>query len=175
MFEDRFSEMLRQYPESVSDKKKFVGLLKDFFPSQPMQVNLIDTTYELGIAGEIAGTPHISNTFAFRFVKRLVDEYGVSRINDQQYNAELLARDLAISRASLYKKIQNILGITPTDFIRNVRLKQAAQMLAESQLSITEIADSVGFATPRNFSASFKKMFGVLPSEYRTGKASSKE
>ena len=96
-------------------------------------------------------------------------------INDEQYNADLLARDLAISRASLYKKMQNILGITPTDFIRNVRLKRAAQMLAESQLSITEIADSVGFATPRNFSASFKKMFGVLPSEYRTGKSSSKE
>lgn len=96
-------------------------------------------------------------------------------INDQQYNADLLARDLAISRASLYKKMQNILGITPTDFIRNVRLKRAAQMLAESQLSITEIAHSVGFATPRNFSASFKKMFGVLPSEYRTGKSSSKE
>ncbi len=81
MFEDRFSEMLRQYPESLSDKKKFVGLLKDFFPSQPMKVNLIDTTYELGIAGEIAGTTRISNSFAFRFVKRLVDEYGVSRIN----------------------------------------------------------------------------------------------
>lgn len=81
MFEDRFSEMLRQYPESVSDKKRFVGLLKDFFPSQPMQVNLIDTAYELGIAGEIAGTTHISNTFAFRFVKKLVEEYGVSRIN----------------------------------------------------------------------------------------------
>ncbi len=96
-------------------------------------------------------------------------------INDQQYNADLLARDVAMSRASLYKKMQNILGITPTDFIRNVRLKRAAQMLAESQLSITEIADSVGFATPRNFSASFKKMFGVLPSEYRTGKSSSKE
>ena len=81
MFEDRFSEMLRQYPESVSDKKKFVGLMKDYFASQPMQVNLIDTTYELGIAGEIVETAHISNAFAFRFVKRLVDEYGVSRIN----------------------------------------------------------------------------------------------
>ncbi len=90
-----------------------------------------------------------------------------AHIDDEQYNADLLARDVAMSRASLYKKLQTILGITPTDFIRNVRLKRAAQLLASTQLSINEIADRVGFITARNFSTQFKKMFGVLPSEYR--------
>lgn len=90
-----------------------------------------------------------------------------THIDDEEYNAELLARDVAMSRASLYKKLQNMLGITPTDFIRNVRLKQATQLLTESQLSINEIATHVGFATTRNFSSSFKKIFGVTPSEYR--------
>ena len=81
MFEDDFSKMLRDYPNAVSDKKIFVGLMKDLFPGQQMQINLINTTYELGIASEIEGTAHINNAFAFRFVKRLVDEYGVSRLN----------------------------------------------------------------------------------------------
>ena len=90
-----------------------------------------------------------------------------AHIDDEQYNADQLARDIAMSRASLYKKMQTILGITPTDFIRNVRLKRAAQLLADTQLSINEIADRVGFATARNFSYQFKKMFGVTPSEYR--------
>ena len=93
-----------------------------------------------------------------------------AHIDDEQYNADLLARDVAMSRASLYKKLQTMLGITPTDFLRNVRLKRAAQLLAETQLSIGEIADRVGFVTARNFSASFKKMFGVLPSDYRAPK-----
>ena len=93
-----------------------------------------------------------------------------AHIDDEQYNADLLARDVAMSRASLYKKLQTMLGITPTDFIRNVRLKQAAQLLASTQLSISEIADRVGFVTARNFSTSFKKMFGVTPSEYREPK-----
>ena len=93
-----------------------------------------------------------------------------AHIDDEQYNADVLARDVAMSRASLYKKLQTILGITPTDFIRNVRLKQAALLLAETNLSINEIADRVGFITPRNFSSQFKKMFGVLPSEYREPK-----
>ena len=93
-----------------------------------------------------------------------------THIDDEQYNADLLAGDVAMSRASLYKKLQTMLGITPTDFIRNVRLKQAAQLLADTQLSINEIADRVGFVTARNFSAQFKKMFGVTPSEYREPK-----
>ena len=90
-----------------------------------------------------------------------------AHIDDEQYNADQLARDIAMSRASLYKKMQTILGITPTDFIRNVRLKRAAQLLADTQLSINEIAGRVGFVTARNFSSQFKKMFGVTPSEYR--------
>ena len=88
-------------------------------------------------------------------------------MDEEGYNADLLARDVAMSRASLYKRLQTMLGITPTDFIRNVRLKRAAQLLAGTNLNINEIADRVGFATPRNFSSQFKKMFGVLPSEYR--------
>ena len=93
-----------------------------------------------------------------------------AHIDDEQYNASLLARDVAMSRASLYKKLQTMLGITPTDFIRNVRLKRAAQLLADTRLSINEIADRVGFVTSRNFSSQFKKMFGVTPSEYREPK-----
>jgi AraC-like DNA-binding protein len=90
-----------------------------------------------------------------------------AHIDDEEYNADKLAKDIAMSRASLYKKMQTILGITPTDFIRNVRLKRAAQLLADTQLTINEIAGRVGFVTPRNFSSQFKKMFGVTPSEYR--------
>ena len=70
MFEDDFSKMLRDYPAAVTDKKVFAGLMKDLFPGQQMQINLMNTTYELGIANEIAGVAHINNAFAFRFVKR---------------------------------------------------------------------------------------------------------
>lgn len=53
MFEDDFVQLLKEYPDSIADKRKFVGLIKDFFPGQQMQINLINTTYELGIAAEI--------------------------------------------------------------------------------------------------------------------------
>ena len=67
----------------------------------------------------------------------------------------------------------SLLGITPNDFLRSVRLKRAAQLLATTTLPITEVAMQTGFNTPRYFSTHFKNMFGVLPSEYRDGKKTS--
>lgn len=81
MFEDNFTEMLLQYPDAVRDKKVFIGLLKDFFPEQQMQVNLISNLFAMGIAENIQNTDMINNVFAYRYVKALVDNYGVSRLN----------------------------------------------------------------------------------------------
>lgn len=80
-FEDNFTSLLRQYPEAVADKRRFTGLMKDYFPEQQKQVNLLKTVYDMGIADEMKKQGEISNPFAFRFVKRLMDEFGVSRAN----------------------------------------------------------------------------------------------
>ncbi|MCR4959534.1 MAG: helix-turn-helix domain-containing protein [Prevotella sp.] len=91
-----------------------------------------------------------------------------AHIADEGYGVEQLATDVALSRTNLYGKLRDMLGISPADFIRNVRLKRAAQLLTDNPtLSINEVSIRVGFSTPRNFSTQFKKMFGVLPSEYR--------
>lgn len=81
MFEDDFTKLLRDYPDAIADKRRFFGLLKDLFPGRQRQVNLLCTAFELEIAGEIAGTDSIDDAFAYRFVKRLMEEYGVSRQN----------------------------------------------------------------------------------------------
>ena len=81
MFKDKFEQLLRNYTDVITDKKKFSGLLKDFFPDNQMQVNLINTVYALGIVQDINDTSTINNSFAFRYVKQLVDEYGISRLN----------------------------------------------------------------------------------------------
>lgn len=91
-------------------------------------------------------------------------------IANTDYNVELLARDVAMSRANLYKKLQNALGITPNDFMRNVRLKRAAELLDKTATPVNQIALMVGFQTPRYFSQCFRAVFGLTPTEYREGK-----
>ena len=92
-------------------------------------------------------------------------------MSNTDYTVDMLARDLGMSRANLYKKMQTMLGVTPNDFMRNVRLKRAAEMLAKSDVPVNQLALMVGFQTPRYFSQCFRKMFGVTPSEYREGKS----
>lgn len=82
-------------------------------------------------------------------------------------SVEELSRELGMSRAHLYKKISQITGKTPIEFIRIIRLKRAAQLLRESQQNISEIAFQVGFNNPKYFSRYFKEEFGVLPSVYQ--------
>ena len=94
-----------------------------------------------------------------------------ANLDNSAYTVDLLARDVGMSRASLYKKLQEVLGITPNDFIRDMRLKHAADLLAKSEAPVSEISLMVGFQTPRYFSQCFRKMFGVTPSEYREGKS----
>ena len=82
-------------------------------------------------------------------------------------SVEELSRELGMSRAHLYKKISQITGKTPIEFIRIIRLKRAAQLLRESQQNVSEIAYQVGFNNPKYFSRYFKEEFGVLPSVYQ--------
>jgi AraC-like DNA-binding protein len=93
-----------------------------------------------------------------------------NHMSDADYGVDQLAQDVFMSRSALYTKLRNMLGISPADFIRNVRLKHAANLLTDTQLPIGEIADLVGYNTHKAFATNFKKMFGMLPSEYRMPK-----
>ena len=81
MFEREFEQILLNYRDALSVRSRFAGLVKDYMPGNPMQINLLINAYDLGIAQEIEKSPTINHAFAFRFVKRLVDEYGISRSN----------------------------------------------------------------------------------------------
>lgn len=81
MFEKDFEDMLRRYQDAIEDKKRFTALVKDLFPDQAKNVNLLLMAYNMGIATDMATTARINNTFAYRYVKQLVDDYGLSRIN----------------------------------------------------------------------------------------------
>ncbi|WP_243751570.1 two-component regulator propeller domain-containing protein [Niastella caeni] len=87
-------------------------------------------------------------------------------ISEPEFSVEDLSRALHMSRVALYKKLLALTGKSPLDFIKTIRLKRAVQLLEKSQYTISEIAYEVGFNNPKYFARTFKKEFGVLPSEY---------
>lgn len=88
-------------------------------------------------------------------------------IANSSFSVEHLAAKLNISRVGLYKRLLALNGHTPSEFIRNIRLRKAAQLLDKSNLSVSEIAYQVGFSNPKQFSKYFKAMYKVLPSIYK--------
>ena len=87
-------------------------------------------------------------------------------LDDSDYQIDALAADVALSRMSLYRKMKAQTGQTPADFIRTIRMKRAAQMLAAGEGNVQEVCWRTGFASTQNFTRRFKEMFGVLPSQY---------
>ena len=93
-------------------------------------------------------------------------EYIEKNMDNTEYAVEELSRDLGMTRMNLYRKLQSITGNTPSDFIKSIRLKRAAQLLQGSQLTMVEVADCVGFSSASYFTKCFKEMFGVTPTQY---------
>ena len=87
------------------------------------------------------------------------------------FNVEELTNDVGISRAQLHRKMKEITGISAGEFIRNLRLEQAARLIGEGKINITQVAYNVGFNNQTHFSTVFKKHFGMSPTEYAEKKA----
>lgn len=101
-----------------------------------------------------------------QLVKKALD-FIEKNMDNTSYGVESLSSDIGMSRMNFYRKIQSITGQTPTEFIRTIRLKRAAQLLSGgSKLSMSEVADMVGFNSSSYFTKCFKEQFGVLPTQY---------
>ena len=85
-----------------------------------------------------------------------------------------MSEGIGISRAQLHRKMKEITGISSSEFIRNIRLEQAAKLLSEGKINITQVAYAVGYNNQTHFSTVFKKHFGMSPTEYAQEKGFSK-
>lgn len=90
------------------------------------------------------------------------------RIEAQQdINVALLAREMDVHPAHLYRKIKAALDISPSVFIRRIRLERAADLLLQSKFEVQQIAYQVGFESSSYFILCFKEAYGRTPMEYR--------
>lgn len=89
-----------------------------------------------------------------------------AHLADSDFNVEILTQEVGISRAQLHRKLKEITGVSTADFIRNLRLQRAAEMLAEGKVGVTQVAYDVGFGSQSHFSTVFRRHFGVSPRDY---------
>ena len=95
-------------------------------------------------------------------VMQLVDEH----MDDPDFGVEKLARKVGMSPPILYKKIKAVSNMSVNEFVKSLRLKKAAQLLEQTDMTVYEVAYNVGYNDRKYFSREFKKQFGKTPSEY---------
>lgn len=88
-------------------------------------------------------------------------------LNEPELNAATLEDALAISKMQLYRRLKTLAGMTPSEFIKRIRLKHAADMLIASQYTVSEIFYRTGFNNKSYFFREFKKIYNCAPNEYR--------
>lgn len=86
---------------------------------------------------------------------------------DSTFSIEKASEMLGLSRVHLYRKVKELMGVTPTDFLRNYRLKQAAALLRQKDRNVNEVAYATGFSSPPYFSKCFKAVYNITPTEYQ--------
>ena len=99
------------------------------------------------------------------FIWKLNDIIQVN-LHNPEFSMEDMADALKMSRSSFYRKIKGVLDLSPNEYLRLERLKQAAQLLKEGKSRVNEICYTVGFNSPSYFSKCFLKQFGVLPKDF---------
>lgn len=104
---------------------------------------------------------NMDDLFLRKFVACIEEVYA-----DPEFNVEKLSDTLGLSRGHLHRKIKELTGTTPVDFLRNYRLGKAAQLLKQKQYSVSEIAYQTGFSSPAYFSKCFKVVYNMTPSEF---------
>lgn len=88
-------------------------------------------------------------------------------LSDPDFDVNRLAGELNMSRSSLTRKMRTVCGLSPLEFIRNIRMKYASRMLENKHMTITEVAELSGYNDRKYFTCCFKEEFGITPSEYQ--------
>ncbi|MDE5669183.1 MAG: response regulator, partial [Duncaniella sp.] len=152
----------------------------DGYLSKPFSISELDSLIDslidnrLRLKGKYSGVQDTESSTPVPEIKgydETLMERIISIINDNidnpGLNVEMLGQSAGISRVHLHRKLKDLIGMTPSNFIRNTRLKQACILLQKPDVEVTQIAYAVGFTSQTYFSTAFKKFTGFSPSEYR--------
>ena len=114
------------------------------------------------LLSELEKVESIDDAFLRKFAEQIEAVYA-----DPEHNVEKLSETLGLSRGHLHRKIKELTGTSPVEFLRTYRLNKATQLLRQNAYTVSEVAYRTGFSSPAYFSKCFKAVYGVTPTEYQ--------
>ena len=138
------------------------------------QRDKLKVSYAKDVVGNVS-TPEVLIKDADRRLREQMETWMKAHINDTQVTADSFAQALGYGRTNFFKKVKQLMGMSPNDYIKKIRMEEAASLLINTNMTAAEVAFKCGFEDQYYFSKSFKKYYGVPPSQYRKGKTDKAE
>ncbi|MCR5313546.1 MAG: response regulator [Bacteroidaceae bacterium] len=168
-----------------TDTDRIAGISNgaDAYITKPFNIDVLRTTAinilntRLALQGKYTSERKTEEQIDKRDIES-PDEHLLNRvikvINENMDNPDLSVEDIAdkvgISRVHFYRKMKELTGQSPRDFLKAIRLKEAARLLSSKRLDMTSVCATIGFKSLSNFSTCFKATYGMSPSEYAKSK-----
>lgn len=102
-------------------------------------------------------------------LKEQIVAYAEAHIADAEFSADRFADGMGMGRSAFFAKFKSLTGKSPNEYLRELRLSRAAELLSAGPVTAAEVAYQVGMKTPQYFSTCFKKRFGVTPAQWQAG------
>lgn len=163
---------------ALEDRIECYNAGSDAFISKPFELSLLDARVRNLISKRIQKTESFRKNQEINissmeycsidevFLKQAITKVE-EKLADETLDFDKFAIDMATSKSTLHRKLKSLTGLSPGEFIRNVRLKHAVQMLSNNMGNISEIAFAVGFNDPKYFSRCFKAEYNMTPKEFQ--------
>lgn len=154
------------YISKPFELKVLVARISNFIAQKKNRQSGFKSSYEINLSA--LDNPSMDEEFLKKTIETIE-----KHLTETDFDVVALAGYLNISRSTLYRKIKGLVGLPPNEFIKNIRLKHACQIMSKDKsISVSEVAFSTGFSDPRYFATCFKAEFGITPSEYQKGNGS---
>lgn len=167
---------------SETDRMKGLSTGAEAYIQKPFSTSILITTIskmieqrdrlKVAYAKEIVGkvvTPGIITEESDRKLREQLDAWLQAHISDFNLTIDLCAELFGYGRTTFFKKVKQLTGMTPNDYIRQMRMTLAAELLKDERLTVAEVAYKVGFEDQYYFSKAFKQYYGMPPTKYRKG------
>ena len=166
---------------AIEDQIKGIKLKADAFIVKPFNLEYLEETIKNLLNNRLVLREHYTSELptesrsnsSTKVTRKFINEFIAiveTNIPNEDFSVDDICREIGVSRIQLYRKVKALIGYNVNDYISTVRLQKAKFLLADMQLTISDVAFKVGYSSQAYFSTVFKSKFNITPSEYREKK-----
>ena len=132
---------------------------------QAVDKNIVESATEESVPAKAISSAELSKEDErfYRKLERIVN----ARLRNPNLNIDIIASQFGIGRTNFYRKVREVTGMSPNDYLRKCRMERAAELLSNSQVTVSDVCTQVGIPDAQYFSRVFKAFYGISPSIYR--------